>query len=89
MKTRVFAYPGDPLETAWFLTKEEFLQRYPRKPIAIYSSGGGVEYIEVPPDSILCDACNAVPVEEVCVVGSRAYCEACAKEYILPYLVKE
>lgn len=82
MRRMWFDFPGDPRCIVEFMSKEEFLQKYPRYPTEIHGADGSVEYIQIPPDAILCDSCNAVPVAEICVIdGSHGYCEKCTKRW--------
>lgn len=85
MQTFQFQYPGDPVETCYVMNRREFLERFPREPIKVYSNSGYFE-IPIPEDTIICDACNADPGDDITVVSnSRAYCRPCADRYVMKY----
>ena len=87
MKEFTFNYPGDGPKPCLLVNREEFLKLFPRQPIEIRGANYQLlDSIPVPPDCIICDCCNEDPKDTIYVVeGSRAYCQECAREYVLPY----
>lgn len=89
LKTFMYRYPGDPLDTAIILTGLQFQQLHPDRKTKIYSSGGLQQVIPAPDDLVLCDACNTrIMEDDVCLLvrkGTFLYCQNCADQYIVPH----
>ncbi len=88
MKKMTMRYPGDPPMPVIEMSRNEFLDRYPRTPMVIHNLDTGErDMYPTPPNEIRCDFCNEDPGETVVVLGDglRGYCLNCAKSNWYPH----
>lgn len=86
MKSFKYKYPGDPSCEVQIMNRQEFLEACPRKPIKIYTSDS-VHEIPMGPDEILCDSCSRDPGDVIYLDRTRAYCQECAEQWLLPHKI--
>lgn len=88
MKHFIMNYPGDPPENVTLMNRQEFKAAHPRTPwkISDLSTGEVLKEIPIDEDEVICDLCNADPIDTIYVIGTgRGYCGQCAKECVLDY----
>lgn len=94
MRRYIMKYLGTPIAKVVEMTREEFLQLYPRTPIVMSNllTGEVLESFEVAPDSIQCDFCSKDPGQTVWVYSLRSivrgYCTECAQRSWIPHCVE-
>jgi len=87
MRRYTMRYPGDPAMQVMEMSRQEFLEAFPRTPTQLIDLGTGevLERIEYGPDEIICDLCDGDPGDTVFLVGPKGICRSCFEKRLKRY----